>query len=782
MPHPCSQTADLETLLGECLSVDELNLLTAHLDKCATCQARLEELMAATPEWTNVFRLAEHASAQPDSALQRIMDRMKDLSNLQRAVADDKQLLGFLDPPAKPGQVGCLGQYAITEVIGRGGTGVVFKAIDPALDRVVAMKVLAPHLAASAAARRRFAREAKAAAAVCHDNVMAIYAVDEANGLPFLIMQYVAGLSLQERLDRTGPLQIREILRIGVQTAAGLAAAHAQGLVHRDIKPANILLENGVERVRITDFGLARAADDASLTQSGVLAGTPQYMAPEQARGDSVDHRADLFSLGSVLYALSTGRPPFRASTMMGVLRRVSDGTPRSILEINPDVPAWLVATIAKLHAKDPAERFQTAAELSQLLAQYLAHVEQPARVPLPANPLRSFKPSAVGQAAGSLWRGVLAFVVLLGLGLAITLGLTGATVAWRQFDRIFNSDTPETMDMEALGVSPSLVSLRTSLPHKSGAVYTAGFAPGGELLATGSHDGTVKLWDLSSRQKRATLQGHKRTVWSVAFAGNGRMLASGAGDWHAANQPGEIKVWDATTGDELFSLEGHRGIVFSVAFSPDSRFLVSGSADQTVRVWDLAARRELRQLKGHTGPVRSVTFSHDGQTLASGSFDGTIRLWEVPTGLLKGTLLGHGGRVNCVVFSPDDRTLAVGEFGCRPDNGDLSNTPGLVTLWDLAAGKERGVLEGHRAQLLSLAFSPDGLTLATGGGDWKSFGEVKLWDVATGQELVELHGHTEWVECVAFSPDGRTLVSAGGTAGSGGEVKLWNVARKGGP
>src|SRR6202007_1088279 len=147
----------------------------------------------------------------------------------------------------------------------------------------------------------------KAAAAVVHEHVVAIHGVDTWKGLPYLVMSFVPGRSLQERIDREGPLQVKEILRIGMQAASGLAAAHAQGLVHRDVKPANILLENGVERTRLTDFGLARAGSDAALTQSGVVAGTPQYMAPEQARGETVDHRADLFSLGSTLYAMCTG-------------------------------------------------------------------------------------------------------------------------------------------------------------------------------------------------------------------------------------------------------------------------------------------------------------------------------------------------------------------------------------------------------------------------------------------------------------------------------------------
>ena len=192
------------------------------------------------------------------------------------------------------------------------------------------------------------------------------------------------------------------MLRIGTQTAAGLAAAHAQGLVHRDVKPANILLENGVERVRLTDFGLARAAADAALTHSGVVAGTPHYMAPEQASGETTDHRADLFSLGSTLYAMCAGHPPFRAETPLAVLRRVCDDEPRPLREINPDVPAWLEAIIARLIAKDPSSRFQTATEVADLLERCLAHVQQPLTSPFrPSWPRRRPGPAS-GTAHGS--------------------------------------------------------------------------------------------------------------------------------------------------------------------------------------------------------------------------------------------------------------------------------------------------------------------------------------------------------------------------------------------
>ena len=282
--------------------------------------------------------------------------------------------------------LGRMGGYEVSGVVGSGGMGVVLKAVDRSLDRVVAIKVLAPHLAATGAARKRFAREAKAAAAVLHPNVIAIHSVANDESLPYLVMPYVRGTSLQKRIDDIGPLPLAEVLRISSQIAAGLAAAHAQGLVHRDIKPANILLEEGVERVAITDFGLARAVDDATLTCSGAIAGTPQYMSPEQARGEPVDCRSDLFSLGSVMYAMCTGRPPFRAETSYGVMRRITDNEPTPIREVNAEVPIWLCNVIEKLHAKNSGNRFSTAEEVADLLEDCLAHVQSPTTVSLPAN------------------------------------------------------------------------------------------------------------------------------------------------------------------------------------------------------------------------------------------------------------------------------------------------------------------------------------------------------------------------------------------------------------
>ncbi|MCI0638812.1 MAG: bifunctional serine/threonine-protein kinase/ABC transporter substrate-binding protein, partial [Gemmataceae bacterium] len=290
----------------------------------------------------------------------------------------DGQALDFLTPSQKPGSLGRLDHFEVLAVVGMGGMGIVLKAFDEKLQRVVAVKVLARHLAASGTARKRFIREAQAAAAVSHDHVIAIHAVEDAGPVPYLVMEFIDGPSLEAKLRRDGPLEVKEVLRIGMQIAAGLAAAHRQGLIHRDVKPANILLANGVERVKITDFGLARAVDDVNQSQCRIVAGTPDYMSPEQANGQPVDHRSDLFSLGSVLYALCTGRSPFRAGSTLAVLKRVGADSPQPAHEINADVPAWLETLLNQLHAKDPSDRFQTAAEVADLLSHHLTKLQQP--------------------------------------------------------------------------------------------------------------------------------------------------------------------------------------------------------------------------------------------------------------------------------------------------------------------------------------------------------------------------------------------------------------------
>jgi Protein kinase domain len=362
---PCPDEKTLQRLTEGTLPLVERARLTTHLETCTTCRRKAAGF-AATAE------IKTPPPTHPE--------------NSRTVILTDAEKTDFLDPPRRAGLLGQLGPFEIVEVIGRGAMGVVLKAIDPALERTVAVKVLAQQLGLSAAARERFLREARAVAAVSHQNVVRLHAIEDQGRHPYLVMEYVAGAALQERLDRGGPMEMSEILRIGEQIAAGLAAAHLGGVVHRDVKPANILLEADSGRVKLSDFGLARESE-GGLTQVGAAVGTPLYMAPEQARGEPVDHRTDLFALGGILYRLCAGRPPFEAGNSLALLRHICEEEPRPVAETNTAVPVWLTDLIGRLLAKDPAQRPASAAEVAELFRYYLdhpGHDAKPPRRPLP--------------------------------------------------------------------------------------------------------------------------------------------------------------------------------------------------------------------------------------------------------------------------------------------------------------------------------------------------------------------------------------------------------------
>src|SRR5262245_52212176 len=422
---------------------------TAYLDQACSGQdalrRRVEALLAAHPQ---VGQFLERPVEEPEGVTQ--------LCDAEDTAAD----LSFLAPSAGPGSLGRLDHYEVLEVVGRGGMGVVLRARDTKLLRAVALKVLSAPLAASGTARKRFAREARAAAAVRDDHVVAIHAVEDRGLVPYLVMEFIDGCNLDALLRRRGPLGVKEVLRIGIEVASGLAAAHRQGLIHRDVKPANILLENGVQRVKLTDFGLARAADDASLTQSGFIAGTPLYMAPEQAAGEPVDARADLFSLGSVLYEMCTCHPALRGPSSVAVIKRVCEDAPRPIREVNPDVPAALCGLIDRLHAKKPADRPASAKEVADLLARLLAGLQGTAPEPealAPGRPVANASgsgaaPRRTGSPRRWLWAAAALALLLAGLGEA-----TGVTNLRGPVLRLFSPDGTLGVEVDDPAVSVTI-------------------------------------------------------------------------------------------------------------------------------------------------------------------------------------------------------------------------------------------------------------------------------------------------------------------------------------
>ncbi len=417
----------------ECLNEEQLLLVlhgrvpavenavwAGHIDNCPHCQTRLEQLAGGTgwlPELDEEekSRLAE-SSLDHHRALTRSDSQDThggDLAARHASAGFDDSLHGILAPSDRPEFKGRFGPFYVIDVVGRGGMGVVLKAHEPALDRIVAVKVLAPQLAASETARQRFLREARAAARVVDDYVVAIHSVDQVRGLPYLVMQFIEGESLDARLRRSGPLEISEVVQVARQTARALEAAHQVGLVHRDIKPANILLEAATGRYKITDFGLARAAEDEALTRTGVIAGTPHYMAPEQARGESVDHRADLYGLGAVLFTACTCQAPFHGETALSVLNKVIQDEAPAIRSLNAAVPDWLEAIARRLMSKSADDRFQSAEEVLHALFAHQAEVtttETESRTRHAA--------AAPAATRGRRWTGNPALMAIAGIGL----------------------------------------------------------------------------------------------------------------------------------------------------------------------------------------------------------------------------------------------------------------------------------------------------------------------------------------------------------------------------
>jgi serine/threonine protein kinase len=382
----CPTPTDLSAYAHGKLFGEALKRVAAHVPDCSPCQAALQRLAAVTdpvgakPSTGDLPFFFDTVGEEVPPSAPAATDVTTQIGSLptlspppDHAAAE---VFTFLAPAERADEIGRLGSYRVLKLLGQGGMGAVFEADDPHLERRVALKVMLPAMAAVRAARERFLREARAVAALEHDHIVTVYQVGEDRGVPYLAMQLLRGMTLEDWLRQRrqakdpGPVPVAEILRLGREIARGLAAAHERGLIHRDIKPANIWLDASCEnRVKLLDFGLARpVATDVQLTQSGIVVGTPSYMAPEQASGAAMDGRADLFSLGCVLYILCTGRMPFQGQSAMSVLLALATQTPPAPQSINPEVPPALADLVMQLLAKNPADRPPSARAVAEAI------------------------------------------------------------------------------------------------------------------------------------------------------------------------------------------------------------------------------------------------------------------------------------------------------------------------------------------------------------------------------------------------------------------------------
>jgi WD40 repeat protein/tRNA A-37 threonylcarbamoyl transferase component Bud32 len=646
------------------------------------------------------------------------------------------------------------GKYRLKEVIGRGSIGVVWRARDESLDRDVAIKeVRLPQGVESDmvdSLHARTLREARSAARLSHPGIVVIHEVVRHDDQPWIVMELVRGRTLQQIIESDWPPSPERTAELGMKILAGLRAAHAAGVVHRDIKPSNVLIDD--ERAVITDFGIAALDGGTVLTRTGSLLGTPAYMSPEQARGETATAASDLWSLGATLYAVVEGRAPYAGESLAAVLVSVVSADPPPPVRAGPLTPV-----LAALLAKDPDLR-ASAEEAAERLALVAAGgsvgeapreltADRPVPSPVVYEPTRDWVRQDATVPAGARWPRR-ARPVALGALIGLAVPLIAAAV-W------LPGRSRTTPHHHAPTPSPTATPLPRKFPSTAlkgdTNVFSVAFSPDGTRLAGGASDNTVRLWDVGSRTQAAQLVKHTDSVNLVAFSHDGRRLATASDDK-------TIRLWDVASDTSTAVLKGHTSSVWSVAFSPDGRTLASSSKDGTIRLWDVATGTSVAVLHGHDEGVTSVMFSPDGRTLASGSWDNSVGLWDVASRTRTATLEGHTNNVIGVAFSPDGRSVA------------SAAQDGKILLWDVASHRGMGVFTGHAKGVEAVAFSPDGKTLASGGDD----NDVMLWDVATRTRIAVLKGHKGDIDSVAFSPDGKTLASGAEDK----SMRLWDLTR----
>ncbi len=707
------------------------------------------------------------------------------------------------------------GDYELIEVLAQGGMGVVYRARQVSLNRELALKMMRAGRFATTGDLERFHLEAEAAAHLDHPHIVPIYEIGEHEGHHYFSMKLVDGGNLAAHVERYAE-KPRAAARLVATVARAVHYAHERGILHRDLKPANILLGGPVdgsleERVPlVTDFGLAKrfeCRNEAELTQSGSIVGTPGYMAPEQTEGrrESITTAVDVHALGAILFELLTGRAPFRAETVLETLRMIREQEPVRLMTFNPRIDVDLETIVLKCLEKSPGRRYHSAQALADDLERWLADLPILARrTPLPYRALKwaRRRPAAAGLVlmafvATALATGGIAFMTRLKSDVARSgLALVEEKVKRREFERELVESRERKTRMEedqyfqaivaadqAFGANDPIQAERllVDCPHwlRNWEWRYLNRRLHCELLTIQGHSGllcpdfrpdttsaecrtealTGSIWDAAGGPKLRRMHGPDGTAYGVALDRAGLRLATAGSD-------GQVKVWDMTLGRLLHVFRGHEGWTAGVAFSQDGLRLASAGQDGTVRIWDVSpspgSEREndapSQILRGHTGGVFGVAFSPDGTKLASAGKDGTARVWDLTRQPRRTVLVfrGAGQEVCCLAFHPDGRLIASG------------GADRMVRIWDAATGRQTLEFPAATSRVNAVAFSPDGTKLATGSLDRT----VKVWEAATGRPIVVFAGHATPVIEVAFSADGSKLVSAGQDA----TVKLWDL------
>ncbi len=789
---------------GTCLDDQQLRVLLddapaqpewiTHLDECHRCQRRLETVTADREQWDTIRDHLHGGTAPRFRESTCLSAAIESLCEPTDAVVRSRSRSRKNIDASNTEMPDSIGPYQVISQVGRGGMGVVYEAFDTSLQRRVAIKRITESLRQRPGSATQFRQEARAVAAIQDPNVVAIHAIEESGTYPYIVMEFVDGISLADKLQQDGRLAWRDVARIGAETASGLAAAHAAGVVHRDIKPANLLIDKETGRIKISDFGLAHPLANSGVHESNVVHGTPEFISPEQAAGQAVDHRADLFSLGSVLYAACTGRAPFEAENTNAVLQRTREDQPTPIRETCKEIPAALTGVIDKLMSKDPDQRYSTSAEVAKVLSQLSNEA-----TPIAAPPFKRTFTTRYALVAAAL------SLVLMVAGFG---GLYAGTVS-------LSEEAPENAAADQVAVADNAGQRKGGQRKKKKAQQGNGanVVQPAEAEAPLQRVQLVKPDDLLReriRKEKDNLQkprhpsllsefkGHTGPVNALAITPDSKLIVSASG-WPTGDR--SVRVWNASSGKMLRKFDtsampqnpgdsGQReapGEIFTVAVTPDGEHAITGSTGGAVCVWSIATGKLLREFKEHTATVYDVAISSNGDVALTGGRDGVARLWRISTGEELMQLKGHKSWIRCVAISPDGKRALTGSYDKTMRLWDLEEAKLLrefktqrnwiwdidfspsgkiaacvsgssVQLWDLESGKVVRSLKGGDNGT-SVDISPDGRLAIGGSYD----GKVRVWDVSTGELLTTYTGHRDWVWSTKFSPDGAYALSGGG-------------------
>jgi WD40 repeat protein/predicted Ser/Thr protein kinase len=717
-------------------------------------------------------------------------------ANLHDAAGD---LLPLAGPSVDPGLR--FGDYLLEEEIAHGGMGVVYRARQLSLGRVVAVKLMLLGRHSSAESIERFKREAQSVAALRHPHIVSIYEVGQCDGQHFFAMEYVDGQNLAELL-RGGPFAARHAAELTQDIADAIHYAHSQGVLHRDLKPSNVLIDP-LGQVRITDFGLAKKLDGSSdLTLTGQMMGTPNYLSPEQAAGKHAElgPASDVYAIGALLYELLTGRPPFLAQSLQDTLLSIRDAEPVPPHSLNPSIHRDLETICLKCLRKEPSRRYATAQAVAEDLERWLQ------QLPIAARPTGSVE-------RAWLWskRKPHQASMFLTLTLVLATGVAGVLTQWQRAERNRRIAENHSRRLEAERVT-SRRQLYASDMSAALAAFKEGNLgltlrllerhrpdPSGVDRPSGRSDEDLRgfewryLWSRVQGDQVLVLRGHSNLVSCLSFSPDGHYLASGDAD-------GVVKLWDLRTGLGLTNLYDFSGRALSTSFSYDGRYLAAGGWtsvrfwDRTAGAWTLLERTAQAravfspveptvvlsseryfwfgaggeaQLWNYSGSRSNVTrlprsgarvsFSADGRLLASGLEDWKIYFWDAATGQAVGQPI-QATNLKTLALARDGRWLAA-----AVDDSDR------VRVWSAPDGEWLGDLLGHELRVIAVAASPVADLLASAGEDQT----IRLWDMNTRRVITTFSGHGSEVHALAFSRDGEWLAS-----GSKDEtVRLWKVA-----